>query len=120
MRALRRTDVGTANQFPDDVLELLGYFSNDDHQLVCAIPGAGQSIPVWILGSSTFGAKLAAELGLPYAFASHFDPRLLKEAITLYRTHFKPSRQLSKPYIMAGINVFAADTRADAEFIASG
>jgi luciferase family oxidoreductase group 1 len=119
MRALRRSELPTADQFPNDVVELLGYFADDGQQPVRAVPGAGQAIPVWILGSSTFGARLAAELGLPYAFASHFAPRMLMEAIAIYRKHFRPSRYLDKPYLMAGINVFAADSKAEADFIAS-
>ncbi|MFW0758121.1 LLM class flavin-dependent oxidoreductase [Pseudomonas sp. H11T01] len=118
-RALRRSLDAHPNQFPNDVLEILNYFEGKGHQGVQAVPGAGQNIPVWILGSSTYGASLAAELGLPYAFASHFAPRMIEEALSVYRKKFKPSRHLSKPYVMAGINVFAADTRAEAEMIAS-
>lgn len=119
MRALRRSTETSANQFPSDVVEILDYFEDNGRQPVRAVPGAGQDIPVWILGSSTYGASLAAHLGLPYAFASHFAPRLIKEALQVYRSQFQPSRYLDKPYVMAGINVFAAETRAEAEFIAS-
>lgn len=118
-RALRRSAESHPNQFPNDVVEILNYFEDNGRQPVRAVPGAGQDIPVWILGSSTYGASLAAQLGLPYAFASHFAPRLIQEALQVYRAQFQPSRYLSKPYVMAGINVFAADTRAEAEFIAS-
>lgn len=120
MRALRRraSDAGP-DQFPKDVVELLNYFADNGKQPVRATPGAGQNIPAWVLGSSTNGASLAAELGLPYAFASHFAPRLLFQAIEVYRRNFKPSVYLDKPYVMAGVNVFAADTTAEAEFIAS-
>ena len=109
--ALRRTLHGDPDDFPRDVLELQGYFrepSPDDH--VRAIPGSGQNVPIWILGSSLYGAQLAAMLGLPYAFASHFAPAALMHALDAYRETFRPSEQLSKPYAMAGFNVFAADT----------
>ncbi|MDR6711103.1 luciferase family oxidoreductase group 1 [Pseudomonas hunanensis] len=119
MRALRRSTETSADQFPSDVVEILDYFEDNGRQPVRAVPGAGQNIPVWILGSSTYGASLAAHLGLPYAFASHFAPRLIKEALQVYRSQFQPSHSLDKPYVMAGINVFAAQTRAEAEFIAS-
>lgn len=119
MRALRRSTETSADQFPRDVVEILDYFADNGRQPARAVPGAGQDIPVWILGSSTYGASLAAHLGLPYAFASHFAPRLIKEALEVYRSQFRPSHYLDKPYVMAGINVFAAETRAEAEFIAS-
>ena len=109
--ALRRTLHGDPDDFPRDVLELQGYFREpgpDDH--VRAIPGSGQNVPIWILGSSLYGAQLAAMLGLPYAFASHFAPAALMHALDAYRETFRPSEQLSKPYAMAGFNVFAADT----------
>jgi luciferase family oxidoreductase group 1 len=89
----------------------MGYFRPPhSRQLVRAVPGAGLDVPIWILGSSLFGAQLAAELGLPYAFASHFAPAALTEALEVYRTRFKPSAQLERPYVMLGVNVFAAET----------
>ena len=109
--ALRRTLHGDPDDFPRDVLELQGYFREPgpaDH--VRAIPGSGQNVPIWILGSSLYGAQLAAMLGLPYAFASHFAPAALMHALDAYRETFRPSEQLSKPYAMAGFNVFAAGT----------
>ena len=109
-RALRRNPLA-ADTFPDDVVELMGYFRPPHpRQLVRAVPGAGLDVPIWILGSSLFGAQLAAELGLPYAFASHFAPAALTEALELYRARFKPSAQLERPYVMLGVNVFAAET----------
>jgi luciferase family oxidoreductase group 1 len=109
-RALRRNPLA-ADTFPDDVVELMGYFRPPHpRQLVRAVPGAGLDVPIWILGSSLFGAQLAAELGLPYAFASHFAPAALTEALELYRARFKPSAQLDRPYVMLGVNVFAAET----------
>lgn len=118
--ALRRNSSADAQSFPQDVVELLGYFDEPiSEQRVCAYPGAGLHVPVWILGSSLFGAQLAAMLGLPYAFASHFAPAALEEAIELYRHRFEPSRYLDKPYVMAGFNVFAADTDAEAKLLFS-
>ena len=109
-RALRRNPL-VADTFPDDVVELMGYFRPPHpRQLVRAVPGAGLDVPVWILGSSLFGAQLAAELGLPYAFASHFAPAALTETLEVYRTRFKPSAQLERPHVMLGVNVFAAET----------
>jgi luciferase family oxidoreductase group 1 len=114
-RALRRDLATHADTFPNDVVELLAYFrAAQPGQAVRAVPGAGLDVPVWILGSSLFGARLAAELGLPYAFASHFAPAALDEAIALYRASFRPSAQLARPYVMVGANVFAADTDGDA------
>ena len=119
-RALRRTLDSDANQFPRDVVELMGYFDAPaPGQRVRAIPGEGLKVPIWILGSSLFGAQLAAALGLPYAFASHFAPGLMDEAIAIYRRDFKPSAQLDKPYVMLGYNVFAADSDAQGQFLAS-
>lgn len=117
--ALRRNLHSDVDQFPNDVVELLEYFRAPDGQTVQAIPGAGQNIPVWILGSSLFGAQLAAALGLPYAFASHFAPAQLDEALNLYRQRFRPSTYLDQPYVMAGISVFAANTNAEANLLAS-
>jgi luciferase family oxidoreductase group 1 len=117
--ALRRNLASDENQFPRDVLELMNYFQPPEPQRVRAIPGEGLDIPIWLLGSSTFGAQLAATLGLPYAFASHFAPQQLDAALEAYRSGFKPSRQLDKPYVMLGFNVFAADTDEQAEYLAS-
>ncbi len=114
VRALRR-NIESANRFPNDVVELQHYFEPaEPGQKVQAVPGAGLKVPLWILGSSLYGAQLAAVLGLPYAFASHFAPAALMEAIELYRREFEPSAQLAEPYVAAGVNVFAADTDAEA------
>ena len=114
LRALRRSPM-SAETFPQDVLELQAYFAPAaPDQAVHAVPGAGLRVPLWILGSSLFGAQLAAALGLPYAFASHFAPDELMRALDIYRSHFKPSEQLAEPYAMVGANVIAADTDADA------
>ncbi len=118
-RALRRNLASDADQFPQDVVELMDYFSAEQRHAVRAVPGAGLDVPIWILGSSLFGAQLAAALGLPYAFASHFAPAQLMQAIALYRSTFKPSTQLQKPYVMLGFNVFAADSDAEAQFLAT-
>jgi luciferase family oxidoreductase group 1 len=114
-RALRR-DASSSEQFPQDVLELQAWFREPEAgQRVRAVPGAGTRIPLWILGSSLFGAQLAATLGLPYAFASHFAPAALLQAIALYRAQFKPSEQLDRPYVMLGLPVIAADTDREAK-----
>ena len=114
-RAMRRNLMADADHFPRDVVELLNYFRPAaPGQAVQAVPGAGLDVPVWILGSSTFGAQLAALLGLPYAFASHFAPAQMMEAMATYREMFRPSGRLSAPYVMLGVNVFAADTDAEA------
>lgn len=118
-RALRRNLAASADEFPQDVLELLDYFSDEPRQPVHAVPGKGLNVPVWILGSSLFGAQLAAALGLPYAFASHFAPQQLMQAIQVYRSTFQPSQYLEKPYVMLGFNVFAADNDDDAHYLAS-
>jgi luciferase family oxidoreductase group 1 len=118
-RALRRNLASDADEFPQDVVELLDYFADSPRRQVRAIPGAGLDVPVWILGSSLFGAQLAAALGLPYAFASHFAPQMMMQAIELYRSTFRPSAQLDKPYVMLGYNIFAADTDEEAEYLAS-
>jgi luciferase family oxidoreductase group 1 len=113
VRALRRDP--RADSFPQDVLELQAYFAPAQQgQPVQAVPGAGLAVPLWILGSSLFGAQLAAMLGLPYAFASHFAPAALEPALHAYRNGFKPSPQLDRPYVAAGVNVFAADSDAEA------
>jgi luciferase family oxidoreductase group 1 len=114
-RALRRGQLNSADTFPQDVQELQGYFRPvQPGQAVQAVPGAGLSVPIWLLGSSLFGAQLAATLGLPYAFASHFAPDDLEEALRLYREEFRPSAALAKPYAMAAIGVCAAETDAEA------
>jgi luciferase family oxidoreductase group 1 len=118
-RALRRNLSSDADAFPQDVIELMDYFSPEQKQPVRAVPGAGLNVPIWILGSSLFGAQLAAALGLPYAFASHFAPAQMMQAIALYRATFKPSAQLEKPRVMLGFNVFAADTDEEAKFYAT-
>jgi luciferase family oxidoreductase group 1 len=118
-RALRRRP-SDAEHFPDDVLELMTWFREPSAgQQVIAVPGAGMNIPIWILGSSSFGAQLAAQLGLPYAFASHFAPAQMMEAVSLYRARFQPSAQLKKPHVMLGINVIAADTDEQARLLAT-
>ena len=118
--AMRRNLSADPNQFPQDVVELIHYFEPPaPGQRVRAIPGEGLAVPVWILGSSLFGAQLAAMLGLPYAFASHFAPQQMMEAIRVYRETFKPSERLQEPYVMLGFNLFAADTDEEAVFLAS-
>lgn len=118
-RALRRNLGSDPDEFPQDVVELMDYFSPEQKRPVRAIPGEGLNVPIWILGSSLFGAQLAASLGLPYAFASHFAPAQMMQAIALYRGLFRPSPQLEKPYVMLGFNVFAADTDEEAKFRAT-
>ena len=118
-RALRRNLATSADEFPRDVLELLDYMSDEPRQPVQAVPGRGLNVPVWILGSSLFGAQLAAALGLPYSFASHFAPQHMMQAIDVYRNSFKPSAYLDEPYVMLGFNVFAADTTDEAHYLAS-
>lgn len=117
--ALRRNLASDDNQFPRDVVELMDYFRGGGERRVRAIPGEGLSIPIWILGSSLFGAQLAAMLGLPYAFASHFAPAQMSEAIDLYRRRFQPSEQLDKPYVMLGFNCIAADSDEEAQLLAT-
>jgi luciferase family oxidoreductase group 1 len=115
--ALRRNLAG-GDTFPEDVVEVQGYFrSAQPGQALQAVPGVGLNVPLWILGSSLFGAHLAAHLGLPYAFASHFAPAEMERAIELYRRMFQPSKQLERPYVMLGANVFAADTDAEAKLL---
>jgi luciferase family oxidoreductase group 1 len=108
-----------ADEFPRDVVELIDFMSDEPQQRIRAVPGAGAKVPVWILGSSLYGAQLAAMLGLPYAFASHFAPQQLMDAIHVYRSTFKPSQFLDKPYVMLGFNVFAADTDEEARVLAT-
>src|SRR6056297_456647 len=118
-RALRR-HMAPEDSFPQDVQELIGYFDDSsDDTPVRAIPGAGTRVPVWILGSSLFGAQLAAMLGLPYAFASHFAPAQMMDAIRVYRERFQPSRHLAAPHVMLGLNVFAAEDDATARYLMS-
>jgi luciferase family oxidoreductase group 1 len=113
--ALRRDLATNAEQFPQDVLELRAYFDDvQPGQQIRAVPGMGLKVPLWILGSSLFGAQVAAMLGLPFAFASHFAPDALMPALEIYRRHFKPSAQLDKPYAMVAANIIAADTDAQA------
>ncbi|MBX9796605.1 LLM class flavin-dependent oxidoreductase [Sphingomonas sp.] len=118
-QALRRTLAGDADGFPRDVVELQSYFADDGRTGIRAMPGAGARPQLWILGSSLYGAQLAAALGLPHAFASHFAPDALDEALLIYRRHFRPSAVLAQPYVMAGFNIFGAATDAEAELIAS-
>ncbi len=118
--ALRRNLDGDVDAFPRDVVELQTYFRDvQPGQHVRAVPGAGLRVPLWILGSSLYGAQLAAMLGLPYAFASHFAPRALMQALDVYRSNFEPSEQLDRPYVMPGFNVFAADTEEKARYLKS-
>ncbi|MEQ9463397.1 MAG: LLM class flavin-dependent oxidoreductase [Haliea sp.] len=117
-QALRRNLNSSVDDFPNDVLELQYYLKPaQPGQPVVATPGAGTEVPLWILGSSLYGAGLAAMLGLPFAFASHFAPAYMEQAIDLYREKFEPSEQLDKPYVMLGYNVFAADTNEEAQLL---
>jgi luciferase family oxidoreductase group 1 len=114
VRALRRS-LQNSDNFPQDVQELQAYFAPaEPNQKLQAVPAAGTDVPLWILGSSTYGAQLAAALGLPYAFASHFAPEQLLQALQIYRAHFEPSEQSTKPHAMVGVNIIAADTDAEA------
>jgi luciferase family oxidoreductase group 1 len=118
-RALRR-NMENSDQFPQDVLELISYFSDEAADArIQAVPGAGTHVPVWILGSSLYGAQLAAYLGLPYAFASHFAPAQLADAAATYRATFRPSQWLARPYFMMAMGVCAADTDAEADYLRS-
>ena len=119
LRALRRSPA-SADNFPHDVLELQALLAPaEPGQALRAVPGAGTEVPLWILGSSHFGAALAAELGLPYSFAAHFAPQQLLSALEIYRSRFKPSGQLDKPYAMVGVNIIAADTDEEARRLAT-
>ena len=119
VRALRRT-LQSSDNFPQDVLELQAFLAPaGPNQNVQAVPAAGTNVPLWILGSSTYGAQLAAALGLPYAFASHFAPDQLMEALAIYHSHFKPSEQLQAPHAMVGVNIIAADTEREAKRLAT-
>src|SRR5436853_5965285 len=120
LRAMRRNLLAGPDQFPQDVVELMGYFRPaEPGQRLQAVPGAGLEVPIWILGSSTFGAQLAAYLGLPFAFASHFAPAMLMQAIAVYRERFRPSAQVTAPYLMLGLTVVAAESDAEARFLFS-
>jgi len=119
-RALRRERSGSADDFPDDVEELVRYLGpRTPAQKVIAVPGYGTEVPIWLLGSSLFSAQLAGMRGLPYAFASHFAPRYMHEAIRIYRNHFQPSAVLEKPYVMLGVPLVAADTDEQANYLAT-
>ena len=119
VQALRRTP-DSADRFPDDVVELQSYFAPEaERRRVQAVPAAGTQVPIWILGSSTYGAMVAAELGLPYAFASHFAPQQLMQALHVYRTRFKPSATLGAPYAMVAVNIICAATDAEARRLAT-
>lgn len=120
MRALRRGNQASENQFPQDVLEILQYFKQPrPNQQIIATPGQNTHVPVLLLGSSLFSAQLAAQLGLPYAFASHFAPRFLEEAIKIYRENFQPSEYLDQPYISIGVPTVVAETDEEAQFLAT-
>jgi luciferase family oxidoreductase group 1 len=119
-RAVRRNLYGDVDEFPRDVVELMSYFQPaEPGQAVQAVPGAGLEVPVWILGSSTYGAQLAAYLGLPFAFASHFAPAMMMQAIAIYRERFRPSAQLALPHVMLGLVVVAAEEDEEARFLFS-
>ncbi|HZT89879.1 MAG TPA: LLM class flavin-dependent oxidoreductase [Stellaceae bacterium] len=119
-RAMRRNLLADVDQFPRDVVELMGYFQPPEPgQALQAVPGAGLDVPIWILGSSTFGAQLAAILGLPFAFASHFAPGMMMQAIQIYRDRFRPSAQLAAPHVMMGVTAVAAETDEEARFLFS-
>ena len=120
MRALRRGRQETEDQFPRDVLEILSYFGEaDSYQKITATPGQGTHVPVWLLGSSLFSAQLAAKLGLPYSFASHFAPRMLGQAIQLYRENFEASEYLDKPYVSMGVPTVVAASDEEAQYLAT-
>jgi luciferase family oxidoreductase group 1 len=119
-RALRRNLASDPEEFPQDVIELMNYFRPaEPGQRLRAVPGEGLKVPLWILGSSLFGAQVAAALGLPFAFASHFAPAAMMDAIAIYRGRFQPSAQLQQPHVMLGFNVFAADSDAEARLLAT-
>lgn len=119
-RALRRTLIGGEDRFPQDVLELQALLGPTERgQRLRAVPGEGSNTPLWMLGSSTFGAQLAAALGLPFAFASHFAPAQMMNAIEIYRATFQPSEQMQKPHVMLGFNIFAAPSDEEGRFLAT-
>jgi luciferase family oxidoreductase group 1 len=117
--ALRRTLASNPDLFPQDVLEVMAYFHPDEGQRVRAVPGAGLRVPIYILGSSLFGAQVAAAFGLPFAFASHFAAQQMIPAVRIYRERFKPSEELPRPYVMLGVNIIAADSDAAARLLAT-
>ncbi|KLN46008.1 hypothetical protein AAY77_11750 [Providencia rettgeri] len=118
MQALRRHMNTDIDNFPQDIAQIINWFdANDPDPAVRPVPGFGEKIPVWLLGSSLYSARLAAQMGLPFAFASHFAPDLLLQALEVYRTNFQPSARLAKPYAMVCINIIAADTQREAEFL---
>ena len=118
-RALRRTLASDPEAFPQDVLELLSYFHPQEGQSVRAVPGSGLDVPIWILGSSLFGAQVAALMGLPFAFASHFAAAQMMQAVAIYRARFRPTADLAAPHVMLGVNVVAAETDDEARFLAT-
>jgi luciferase family oxidoreductase group 1 len=119
-RAVRRALLGTEESFPQEVVELMGYFQPaEPGQAVVAVPGAGLEVPIWILGSSLYGAQVAAYLGLPFAFASHFAPAMMMDAIAIYRHRFRPSEQLATPNVMLGVTVVGAESDDEARFLFS-
>src|SRR5712671_2555883 len=119
-RAVRRALLGTEESFPQEVVELIGYFQPaEPGQAVVAVPGAGLEVPIWILGSSLYGAQVAAYLGLPFAFASHFAPAMMMDAIAIYRQRFRSSAQLATPNVMLGVTVVAAQSDDEARFLYS-
>jgi len=119
-RALRRNLAGDVDQFPQDVLELMAFLRDPvPNQAIRAVPGSGSNVPVWVLGSSLFGAQLAAALGLPFAFASHFAPQMMDQAADIYRRQFEPSEYRARPHLMLGLNVVAGETDAEARFLFS-
>jgi luciferase family oxidoreductase group 1 len=118
-RALRRTLASDPDAFPQDVVELLSYFHPQDGQAVRAVPGSGLDVPIWILGSSLFGAQVAAMMGLPFAFASHFAAAQMPQALAIYRARFRPAAHLSQPHVMLGVNIVAADTDDEARYLAT-
>jgi len=117
--ALRRTLASDPDAFPHDVIELMSYFQPEDGQPVRAVPGSGLTVPIYILGSSLFGAQVAAALGLPFAFASHFAATMMIPAVEIYRERFRQSSQLDRPYVILGVNIVAADTDEEARFLGS-
>ena len=118
-RALRRTLASDPEAFPNDILELMSYFQPQPGQTVKAVPGVGLKVPIYILGSSLFGAQVAAAFGVPFAFASHFAPAQMMQALSVYRAHFRPSQTLAEPYAILGVNVVAADTDDEARLLAT-
>ncbi len=117
MRALRKDVMAAANTFPQDVMELMDYFDDGNDQGIQAYPGRGLHVPIWLLGSSLYGAQLAAALGQPYIFASHFAPDLLDQALEVYREQFQPSAQHEKPYAAAAVNIFGSDSKEESELL---